>query len=35
MHVYHPSQVTHRPDWARVGRFALQVFVLALILLVC
>jgi hypothetical protein len=34
MHVFHPSQVTHRPDWARVGRFAFQVLVIALILAV-
>lgn len=32
MHVFHHAQVTHRPDWGRVGRFALRVLALALIL---
>lgn len=34
MHVFHPSQIQHRPDWARVGLFAIRVFVIALILMV-
>lgn len=34
MHVFHHAQVTHRPDWARVGRFALRVLLVAFILVV-
>ena len=34
MHIYHPAQITHRPDWARVGRFSLRVMLVAFILIV-
>lgn len=34
MHVHHPAQLTHRPDWARVVRLSLRVLLVAFILMV-